>query len=306
MNKTNRRRMPVLAAYAVLLVAFSTYVVLDTFVIPRTYAVAQTPASRTTQAAATHGDEGATQTAATTKAAASVELTSERYEGSAVYVADIYTDDVHDLLAAFANDAYGRNVSATTSQIASGNDALLATNGDCYGLRNGGYVVRNGVLYREEAASSDQEDLVIYEDGRFEIVCEGDVSAQELVDAGAWQVFSFGPGLVSNGEVVVGASDEVDRAMASNPRTAIGKVADGHYVLVVSDGRTDESEGLSLAELATYMADELGVECAYNLDGGGSSTMVYEGELVNVPTTSGRSSKERGVSDIVYIAESSV
>ncbi len=51
------------------------------------------------------------------------------------------------------------------------------------------------------------------------------------------------------------------------------------------------------------MVDELGVQCAYNLDGGGSSTMVYKDELVNVPTSSGRSSKEREVSDIVYIAK---
>ena len=46
---------------------------------------------------------------------------------------------------------------------------------------------------------------------------------------------------------------------------------------------------------------ELGVETAYNLDGGGSSTMVYQGEVVNNPTTSGNSVKERSVSDIVYI-----
>ena len=46
---------------------------------------------------------------------------------------------------------------------------------------------------------------------------------------------------------------------------------------------------------------KLGVVTAYNLDGGGSSTMVYNGELVNNPTTTGRI-RERAVSDIVYIA----
>ena len=45
----------------------------------------------------------------------------------------------------------------------------------------------------------------------------------------------------------------------------------------------------------------LGVVTAYNLDGGGSSTMYFNGEVVNNPTTSGRSIKERSVSDIVYI-----
>ena len=89
--------------------------------------------------------------------------------------------------------------------------------------------------------------------------------------------------------------------MASNPRTAIGKVADGHYVLVVSDGRTSESAGLTLYQLAPYMSDELGCETAYNLDGGGSSTLYYDGSVVNNPTTNGDKITERSVSDIVYL-----
>ena len=68
---------------------------------------------------------------------------------------------------------------------------------------------------------------------------------------------------------------------------------------MVSDGRTDESEGLSLYELATFM-ESLGVKAAYNLDGGGSSTMYFNGKVINNPTTNGKI-KEREVSDIVYI-----
>lgn len=94
--------------------------------------------------------------------------------------------------------------------------------------------------------------------------------------------------------------DEVGKAMTSNPRMAIGIIDNLHYVFVVSDGRTEESEGLSLLELAEFM-DALGVETAYNLDGGGSSTMYFNGEIINNPTTNGRSIKERSVSDIVYI-----
>ena len=88
--------------------------------------------------------------------------------------------------------------------------------------------------------------------------------------------------------------------MASNPRTAIGLIDANHFVFVVSDGRTAESSGLSLYELAQFMQG-LGVKTAYNLDGGGSSAMVFNGQVINNPTTSGRSIKERGVSDIVYI-----
>ena len=71
-------------------------------------------------------------------------------------------------------------------------------------------------------------------------------------------------------------------------------------MFVVSDGRTSESEGLSLYELATFM-QSLGVTTAYNLDGGGSSTIYFNGQVINNPTTNGNSISERKVSDIVYI-----
>jgi exopolysaccharide biosynthesis protein len=90
--------------------------------------------------------------------------------------------------------------------------------------------------------------------------------------------------------------------MASNPRTAIVIIDKNHYVFVVSDGRTSESEGLSLSELAQFMKS-LGVKTAYNLDGGGSSTMYFNGSVVNNPTTGGSKTKERSVSDIVYIGK---
>ena len=123
--------------------------------------------------------------------------------------------------------------------------------------------------------------------------------AQQLVDMNVWQAFSFGPGLIENGEITVDGDDEVSKAMVSNPRTAIGIIDANHFVFVVSDGRTGESEGLSLLELAQFMKS-LGVKTAYNLDGGGSSTMYFNGEIINNPTSGGRI-KERKVSDIVYI-----
>ena len=88
--------------------------------------------------------------------------------------------------------------------------------------------------------------------------------------------------------------------MVSNPRTAIGIIGEKHYVFVVSDGRTNLSEGLSLYELAKFMKS-LGVKTLYNLDGGGSSTMYFNGNVVNSSTTMGKTVKERSVSDIVYI-----
>ena len=181
------------------------------------------------------------------------------------------------------------------------NDAVLAINGDFYGSRQSGYVIRNGELYRD--SGSENEDLAIMKDGSFRIVSESDYSASELLSAGAEQVFSFGPALLKNSEIQVSENEEVGMAMASNPRTAIGILREKHYVFVVSDGRTEESAGLSLYELSEFL-QELGCKTAYNLDGGGSSTMVFQGEVVNKPTTGGDRISERAVSDIVYIKKS--
>ena len=211
---------------------------------------------------------------------------------------DITVSSVKYLKTALAENTYGRNITSTTSETAEEHGAVLAINGDYYGSRESGYVIRNGVVYRNTASGNDV--LCIMADGSFMIVSSSEYTTDELVELGVWQAFCFGPGLVENGLVTVDSDDEVGRAKASNPRTAIGIIDENHYVFVVSDGRTEESEGLSLLELAEFM-QSLWVETAYNLDGGGSSTMYFMGEIVNNPTTSGRKISEREVSDMVDI-----
>lgn len=236
----------------------------------------------------------------TTYSDGNITVTLEEYRenDSTIYVADVQLTDSSYLKTALAQGSYGRNVTQKTSEIAESVNAVLAVNGDYYGAQEKGYVIRNGKLYRDTAIAN-QEDLVIYEDGSFGIINESDVTAQELIEKGVVQTLSFGPALVQNGKITVSQNEEVGQAMASNPRTAIGIIDDNHYVFVVSDGRTSESEGLSLYELAEFM-DSLGAETAYNLDGGGSSTMYFNGSVVN-NTTGGMGNSERSVSDIVYI-----
>ena len=228
-----------------------------------------------------------------------IKITYTQYttNDTTIHVADVQLSSAEYLKTAFANDTYGKNVTQTTSDIAAANNAILAINGDYYGVQEKGYVIRNGVLYRDQAGENDV--LCIYGDGSMKIADPSAVTAQELLDQGVWQAFSFGPGLVADGQIPISLDTEVGRAKASNPRTAIGIIDDLHYVFVVSDGRSDESEGLSLYELATFM-QELGVKTAYNLDGGGSSTMYFNGDVVNNPS-SGFRDDERKVSDIIYI-----
>ncbi len=229
----------------------------------------------------------------------SVNINTIRRYDTTIYVADIQVASSELLRSGLAEDSFGRNVTDTTSDIAKYYQAIFAINGDFYGFRDDGYVMRNGYLYRSSKRSvSDNEDLVVYEDGRFEIIKENEVSAEALKEAGAVQIYSFGPGLLQEGQIIVGEKEEVARSMNSNPRTAIGMIEPLHYIVVVSDGRTSKSEGITIYQLAEVM-QEYGCETAYNLDGGGSSTMWFNGEVVNEPTSHGKI-KEREVSDIVY------
>ena len=229
-----------------------------------------------------------------------VSLTEKTVENTQVYIADIRVSSSDYLKTALAQNTYGTNVTAKTSVTAAENNAILAVNGDYYGANSTGYVIRNGVVYRDTVREdSSNGDLAIYKDGSFKVIYEDEISADQLVKDGVVNLLAFGPSLVENGEITVDTNSEVGQSMASNPRTAIGIIDENHYIIVVSDGRTSESEGLSLYQLAEVMKS-YGVKTAYNLDGGGSSTLYFNGQVMNKPTTNGTIS-ERAVSDIVYI-----
>lgn len=302
--------------FGILLTGYAVFTLLDAFVLPRDLVVlesAREPEISENSAVSQVAEEAeqlpeeteqqepiVTQNSYQNENISITIETIERYN-TQVYVADIQLADASFLKTALAGNTFGRNVGQTTSEIAKANDAILAVNGDYYGFRDRGFVMRESYLYRDTVQGDGYEDLVIYEDGRLEVIEEAVSDASALAEAGAVQIFSFGPGLIRSGEITVTEGSEVEQSMQSNPRTAIGQIGDLHYLLVVSDGRTEESEGLTLLELAQVM-EEYGCQTAYNLDGGGSSTMWFMGEVINHPTNGWRDG-ERSISDIVYIGE---
>ena len=275
---------------------------LKTFVLAETISAVATTNTSSNTAQASQAAKTATVTNSSYKDEnISINLTETTVNHTQVYVADITVSSSEYLKTAFAQNSFGTNVTAKTSVTAADNDAILAVNGDYYGANSSGYVIRNGVVYRDTVReNSNNGDLAIYKDGSFKIVYEEQISADQLVKDGVVNLLAFGPALVENGEIVVGKNQEVGQAMASNPRTAIGIIDENHYIIVVSDGRTSESEGLSLYQLAEVMKS-YGAKTAYNLDGGGSSTLYFNGQVINKPTTGGNKISERAVSDIVYI-----
>lgn len=169
----------------------------------------------------------------------SINITTQVYDDTTVYIADVVLNNAGYLKTALANNTFGTNITEKTSTQAESKNAILAVNGDFYGADKKGYVIKNGVVYMDSVRDdSEYDDLAAYADGSFEIINEENISAQQLVDNGVVQLFAFGPALVENGQIVVDENTEVGKAMASNPRTAVGIIDELHYIFVVADGRS--------------------------------------------------------------------
>lgn len=104
---------------------------------------------------------------------------------------------------------------------------------------------------------------------------------KQLMELDPWQGVSFVPVLIKGG---MSRPIDEDWEQAKHPRTIIGEYANGDLIFIVVDGRqSDWSSGATLERLLEKLV-ELGVKEGYNLDGGGSSTFVYEGKILNRPS----------------------
>ncbi|MDD2562424.1 MAG: phosphodiester glycosidase family protein [Eubacteriales bacterium] len=143
--------------------------------------------------------------------------------------------------------------------------------------------------------------LITDENGDFHLFVRSDKSeVQAFLNAGHTIVnaFTFGPALVKDGMLLTLDEKYGYNPHGDEPRMAIGQVAPLSYVLVLAEGRSAESKGVTHTELANFMFD-LGCMQAFNLDGGNSATMVFNGGYYQ----SNRSaSNERTQSDLIYFA----
>ncbi|WP_238483659.1 phosphodiester glycosidase family protein [Anaerosporobacter faecicola] len=212
------------------------------------------------------------------------------------YVADVQVSNITYLRTGFASGEYGKNIRESVQDMAEEYNAILAMSGDYYGNTDTSVVIRNGVLYREDITGTDI--CVLFTDGTMKTYSPDEFDADEVIAAGAWQAWNFGPSLLDEGGNISSSFNTTSYLNTENPRAAIGYIEPGHYVFVVVDGRDEGySRGVTLSELAGIMSS-LDCQVAYNLDGGKSSAMVYDGEYVNQPADGGRT-----ISDIIYIGE---
>jgi exopolysaccharide biosynthesis protein len=128
-------------------------------------------------------------------------------------------------------------------------------------------------------------------------------SSGELIDRDGCSIVSAGPALIRDGQVLDDYEAESSKfvpsfALERHPRSAVGLREDGSLLFVVVDGRqAGLSVGMTLPELAAFLKEQ-GAHDAYNLDGGGSSTLIVNGQIMNSPSdTAG----ERPSSDAIVL-----
>jgi len=222
---------------------------------------------------------------------------------AAYFICDIQTTDPGALKAAVAYNK-PKDPRRLTSVIAQEYGAVLAVNGDGYGYHGNGIVVRNSEIRRTKSPAG-YHLLTLDDKGDLSVLTKfgkkkAKTLATELIESGVSQIWCFGPELMRDGEAVSLRGFEIISVSTGvrAPRTAIGQIGPLHYVVVVVDGRREGySKGMSVPELQRVFSEEIkGVQTAFNLDGGGSTTLYFCGEVINRPS----GNTERATSDIVY------
>lgn len=200
-----------------------------------------------------------------------------------------------DFMKVYYNDKENPKKEVEIIKMAKSNHLVFAINSDWYYYRvkrntpkrtmTVGVILREGkILYDDPAKKSgssvpNRDILALYSNASMKVMDYNAMNAQQLADDGAYDVLSFGPVLLSDGEVTAQTKD-ISSRQSDNPRMGIGLVEQGHYVAIMMEGRISESKGCTLIEFAQLFQEKNCVS-AYNLDGGGTATMMFMGKYIN-------------------------
>ncbi|HAT56311.1 MAG TPA: hypothetical protein DCS74_01885 [Veillonellaceae bacterium] len=207
-------------------------------------------------------------------------IESNRFVG---YILEI--PDPHRIQVATAEDINEKG--DTTSNIAIKSGAVAAINGGGFYDPNGtgtgrlpyGFILHKGkYLLGQQVDNDEKVDFIgMTKSGN---LIAGKYNKKELSELGAIEGLSFGPPLIVNGEKMI---HNGDGGWGISPRTAIGQRKDGTILFLVIDGRQPGySIGASLADVQNIMYEQ-GAYIAANLDGGSSTTLYFNGQVVNKP-----------------------
>ncbi|MBU3155623.1 M56 and phosphodiester glycosidase domain-containing protein [Clostridium estertheticum] len=180
---------------------------------------------------------------------------------------------------------YLAKANMSTSQIAKANNDICAINAGGFTSDNlgktfspSGLIMHDGKIIFKDIADNNSKNNMVAFTGTGKLLV-GKYSLNELNKLNVTEAISFGPALIVNGKPTI---TKGDGGWGIAPRTAIGQKKDGSIILLAIDGRSVKSLGATLLEVQNILLD-YGAVNASNLDGGSSSTMYYNGKVINNP-----------------------
>ena len=217
---------------------------------------------------------------------------AENHQVRTWYVADIYIAQIENFQTCFSNARYHESAESLSEQYG----FILGVNGDYATNQSEGLLVRNGQIYLDEQTANDI--CVLYYDGTMETYGAEEYIASEILERDVYQSWKFGPELLEPDGSPKTSFNTTYAIESRNPRTGLGYYEPGHYCFVVMDGRQDGySNGIPMDGFARIFS-ELGCVSAYNMDGGDSTIMMFNGSRYNTPSHGGRN-----LGDMLYITE---
>ena len=204
-----------------------------------------------------------------------IKLERKSVHGISYWVAHIKTSNAKQLKSALSNGTYGGS-RQTTSDAVSSNGGIIGVNGSAFDYGTGkpsplGMCIKNGIIYGDYMTSYSV--MAVKKDGTIYTPAQG-LMGKNLLAAGVKDTYNFGPVLIKDGEAQLPWA-ETEKYY---PRTAVGMVKPNDYVLLVTD--TGRYNGLNHWDMVNIFKS-YGCTYAYNLDGGGSATLYFNGKVMN-------------------------
>lgn len=226
-----------------------------------------------------------------------ITFAEEELELGSCIVAEVIMQDMNCMKTAFPEGEYSPYLIGDPLVMAEEAGAILAINADNSTYNTGGLVIRGSRFYGYEPWEGDM--LLTYHDGSIKCVDASEISseamADEMIRTGVTNSFCGGFSLIKDGRVAEKTEDWEKKCAY----TCIGMVAEGHYIIVVSNSNAGHTAGMTKAELASLLYKKNCTE-AYILESGTECIFIFENQIQN--NLCGRKSP-REINDIIYFAE---
>ena len=232
-------------------------------------------------------------------------LRKHRAYSTCYWTADIKVNNPNQMFSTLSYGTYG-GTRETTSHAVKRTKSIIGINASAFSYSDGrpcfdAVKIQKGKIYNRAGGTSYSNCAVLWDGTMF--TPEVHLSAEDLVEMGVKDSYNFGPPLIENGKKVTynmaNSANDWSLMFYKDPRSAVGMVEKGHYILLVADGRgIGGSLGLTRTEMQNIFKS-YGCTYAYNMDGGGSATLAYRGTVLNHPSDGA----ERACGDFLLFKE---